>query len=128
MPPRDPLRRVRDILDAAGAIRSYVEGMDESAFRSDRRTLDAVLRNLTVIGEAARNVPEEFRARFPEVPWLEMSDMRNVVVHEYFGVDVGILWQTVTKDVAELEAALGTVVSDLGRETEARDDSVRGGS
>lgn len=127
MPPRDPLRRVRDILDAARAIRSYVEGMDESSFRSDRRTLDAVLRNLTVIGEAARYVPEEFRARFPDVPWLEMSDMRNVVVHEYFGVDLGILWQTATKDVSELEAALGAIVTDLGREQGPRDESGRGG-
>ncbi|MFN7989477.1 MAG: DUF86 domain-containing protein [Thermoanaerobaculia bacterium] len=127
MPPRDPLQRVRDILDATRAIRAFVEGMDEASFRSDRRTLDAVLRNLTVIGEAARNVPEEFRARFPEVPWLEMSDMRNVVVHEYFGVDVGILWQTATKDVAVLEAALGAVVTALGGEPGSRDESGRGG-
>lgn len=127
MPPRDPLQRVRDILDATRAIRSFVEGMDEFSFRSDRRTLDAILRNLTVIGEAARHIPEEFRARFPEVPWLEMSDMRNVVVHEYFGVDVGILWQTATKDVSELEAALGAVVTDLGGEPGSRDESGRGG-
>jgi uncharacterized protein with HEPN domain len=127
VPPRDPLQRVRDILDATRAIRTFVEGMDESSFRSDRRTLDAVLRNLTVIGEAARHIPEQFRARFPEVPWLEMSDMRNVVVHEYFGVDVGILWQTATKDVSELEAALGAVVTDLGREPGPRDESVRCG-
>ena len=127
MPPRNPLQRVRDILDAARAIRSFVEGMDESAFRVDRRTLDAILRNLTVIGEAARHVPEDFRARFREVPWLEMADMRNVVVHEYFGVDVEILWQTATRDVPELEALLNVVVTGIASEPGTEHQSVRGG-
>ena len=118
VPPRSVLQRVRDILDAARAIRSFVEGMDESAFRADRRTLDAVLRNLAVIGEAARHVPDEFRARFRGVPRLEMADMRNIVVHEYFGVDAEILWHTATKDVPELVAALEGVVAEMDDESE----------
>ena len=122
MPPRDPLLRVRDILDATRAIRSFVEAMDEAEFKADRRTLDAVLRNVSVIGEAARHVPEEFRARFPGVPWLEMADMRNVVVHEYFGVDFGILWQTVTRDIPELESALGAVLTGSDRDCGSRRD------
>lgn len=127
MPPRDPLQRVLDILDATRAIRSFVEGMDESAFRGDRKTLDAILRNLTVIGEAARHVPEGIRARFREVPWLEMADMRNVVVHEYFGVDVEILWQTATRDVPELEALINAVVTGIAPEPGTKDQSGRDG-
>ena len=101
--------------------------MDESTFRADRRTLDAVLRNLTVIGEAARHTPEGFRARFPDVPWLEMADMRNVVVHEYFGVDAGILWLTATRDVPNLEAVLETVKAVAASEPSPQDGSGRDG-
>lgn len=121
MPRRDPLQRVHDIIESTRAIRSFVEGMNEAAFRDDRRTIDAVLRNVTVIGEAARNVPEDFRSRFPAVPWQEMADMRNVVVHEYFGVDTGILWHTVTRDVPDLQTALENVLAGIGGDPDPPD-------
>ncbi len=121
--PRRADQRLSDIAEAAKAIVGYVAGMDERAFQGDRKTLDAVLRNLTVIGEAARHVPDDFRERFPSVPWVEMGDMRNVVVHEYFGVDVGILWLTVRRDVPELLAALEPVLVAIASEREARGDT-----
>lgn len=121
--PRRADQRLSDIAEAAKAIVGYVAGMDERAFQGDRKTLDAVLRNLTVIGEAARHVPDDFRERFPSVPWVEMGDMRNVVVHEYFGVDVGILWLTVRRDVPELLAALEPVLAAIASEREARGDT-----
>lgn len=121
--PRRADQRLSDIAEAAKAIVGYVAGMDERSFQGDRKTLDAVLRNLTVIGEAARHVPDDFRERFPSVPWVEMGDMRNVVVHEYFGVDVGILWLTVRRDVPELLAALEPVLAAIASEREARGDT-----
>lgn len=114
MPRRDPRDRLRDMVDAARAITSYVEGLDLESFRKDRRTVDAVLRNVTVLGEAARAVPAEVRELGPGTPWLDVADMRNVVVHEYFGVDLDILFRTATEDVPALLSGLEALLERLG--------------
>ncbi len=116
MPPRDPLDRIRDMIDAAEAIGSFVEGLDLEAFRHDRRTVDAILRNIAVLGEAVRAVPAEIRALRPEIPWTDVADMRNVVVHEYFGVDLDILWRTATEEVPALLDQLRALVAQLEAE------------
>jgi len=100
--PRDWRLYVQDILDAIAAIQDYTAGMDFPSFQRDRRTLDAVLRNVTVIGEAAGRIPDKIQAAFPEIPWTEMRDMRNIVVHEYFGIDKQILWETTQADLPPL--------------------------
>ena len=102
MPPRDWQLRIRDILESIAAIREYVAGMDHEAFRLDRKTVDAVVRRLTIIGEAARNVPLSISDAHPEVPWRQMRDIRNIVVHAYFGVRLDILWGTVKDDLPPL--------------------------
>ena len=106
MPRRDWVFRVEDILDAAGAIVEYTAGMRFEDFVGDRRTVDAVVRNLIIIGEAAARIPEEVSARAPDLPWAEMRAMRNVVVHEYFGVSDSILWETVQQDIPGIVAPL----------------------
>ena len=110
MPPRDWRIRIEDIVEAASAIAGYVQGFSYEEFAEDRKTVDAVVRNLEVIGEAARHVPEDVRARFPELPWSDMSDMRNVLIHEYFGVDLTILWKTASVDLPAVLPALRRVV------------------
>ena len=70
--------RIEDILEAIANIQSYVKGMDLKQFKVDRRTVDAVVRNITVVGEAARYIPDEIVSRYPDVPWLEMRDIRNL--------------------------------------------------
>ena len=102
MPPRGWELRIRDILDAAAAIREYVAEMDFDAFCADRKTIDAVVRNITVIGEAAGHMPRELWDAHPEVPWKLMRDFRNVVVHVYFGIDKKIVWDTVQNDLPRL--------------------------
>ncbi len=85
--------------------------MDYSTFAQDRKTIDAVLRNITVIGEAASQVSDSVQAESPEVPWRDMRDMRNVVVHEYFGINRQILWDTIQANlpplIPQLHALLG---------------------
>jgi len=95
MPPRNWTLRVVDILDAIAAIQQFTAGMDFATFTSDRKTLDAVLRNFTIIGEAARHVPDDVIVAYPEIPWQDMRDMRNILMHEYFGVNLRIVWNTV---------------------------------
>jgi len=108
---RDWRLRLEDILEALGAIEAYVRGMTYDAFLVDRRTIDAVVRNLEVIGEAARHIPPDVRDRFPDVAWADMSDMRNVLIHQYFGVDLPIVWKTVQSDLPPLAPLLRAVLN-----------------
>jgi uncharacterized protein with HEPN domain len=103
MPPeRGWSLRISDILDAITAIQEYTAGMDLNRFTEDRKTVDAVFRNLTIIGEAATRIPEQVITENQEIPWHDMSDMRNIVVHEYFGVSNKILWETIQSDLPPL--------------------------
>jgi len=106
MPPRDWKIRLRDILRAAEKIVFNTKNLDYESFSSDEWTVDAVLHNFTVIGEAARALPDETARSHPDIPWVEMSDMRNLVVHEYFGVDLEIVWNTIRNDLPSLIAQI----------------------
>src|SRR5690606_37838243 len=98
------------MLDAIQRIQSYTEGLDLETLGADRRTLDAVERNLILIGEAAAHVPTWVTTRFPDVPWRLMSDMRNVVVHKYWGIDIRQLWDTIHHDIPPLIPLLQQVL------------------
>lgn len=111
MPPRDWRLRIEDILDAAGRIARYVEGKDLAAFESDELLLDAVSRCFGIIGEAAKHIPETVVAAHPEIPWAEMRAMRNIVVHEYFGVTNETLWKTAREDLPAVTKTLGELLA-----------------
>lgn len=106
MPPRDWRLRIDDILEAITRIDAYTRGMTQEAFATDSRTIDAVVRNLEIVGEASSHVDDAILRAAPEVPWDKMRGLRNVVAHEYFGVDVGIIWHTARNDLPPLEAPL----------------------
>ena len=108
---RDWRFRVRDILAAVRAIARYTDGMTFDQFVNDARTMDAVVRNLMTMGESIRWIPEPILEAHPAVPWRTLRGMRNVVVHEYFGVDAAILWETVRGDLPPLEADLEAVLA-----------------
>ena len=99
MPHRITDLRISDIIEAIQLIFEYVEGMTFDQFTEDQKTIDAVVRNFIVIGEAASHLSDDFIKDHPELPWREMRDMRNIVVHEYFGVDNMIIWDTVKKNL-----------------------------
>lgn len=103
---RDWKFRVEDIDEALDRIFEYVQGLDYDGWRSDRKTIDAVIRNLEIIGEAAANVPESIQAQFADIPWFKMKGMRNILIHEYFGLDDEVLWKTVQEDLPFLKKKL----------------------
>ena len=82
-------------------IAEYIEGLDFNAFKRDYKTVDAVVRNFEIIGEAAKKLPAEIREKYPSVPWLEMYYMRNRISHEYFGLDYEILWDIAKNHLPE---------------------------
>jgi uncharacterized protein with HEPN domain len=90
---------IEDILTAVEKIENYTKDMTFDNFCKDCKTIDAVVRNLSVIGEASKNMPEEIKQDHPEIPWEEIIGMRNKVIHEYFGVDEEILWKTAREDL-----------------------------
>jgi uncharacterized protein with HEPN domain/predicted nucleotidyltransferase len=93
--PSDWTGRVEDILDAVAKIERYTRGMTFDSFAANDLVADAVVRNIEIIGEAARHIPDEVRARYPGVPWARMNDMRNVVIHNYPNVDLAIDWEVI---------------------------------
>ena len=110
MPPRDWRLRVEDILDAIARIEQYVNGLSIEQFRADQKTVDAVVRNLEVIGEAVRHLSADHKGLPAEIPWTDIAGMRSILIHEYFGVDLNIVWQTVTHDLPELRSQLRRMV------------------
>lgn len=111
MPPRNWKIRIHDILKALESIRAYTVDMSFENFADDRKTVDAVVRNFIVIGEAAAHVPDDFCSEHPEISWHEMRGMRNFVVHEYFGVSDRILWDTIQNNLPPLESLLKKVIA-----------------
>jgi uncharacterized protein with HEPN domain len=107
---REWIHRVEDILGAIAEIQSFVAGMTDDEFGEDARTLKAVAADLMIIGEAANHVPDEVQEASPEVPWAVMSAMRNRIVHVYFDVDAGILWDTVQDDLPKLIEPLRALI------------------
>ena len=79
--------------------RRFVEGMDYASFVDDQRTNFAVIRAIEIMGEAAKNIPADVRERFPEIPWQDMSKMRDKIIHAYFGVRLEVVWDTVSADI-----------------------------
>ena len=110
MPPRDWRERVTDMLRSVESIRRFTDGLDHDRFAAEERTVAAVLYQLVVLGEAASALPDEVAAAHPDVPWKQMRQMRNVVAHGYFGVDLRIIWETVQRDLPALEVALRSLV------------------
>lgn len=102
MPPRNWRLRIEDILESIAKIRRYTNRMDFQAFTANEAIVDAVVRNLEIIGEAARHIPNDVIAESPLIPWRQILGMRNMVVHEYFGISLQIIWETVQHDLDPL--------------------------
>lgn len=99
-----------DILEAARLATSYVEGMTEESFLRDTQRQDSVIRRIEIIGEAARRISPQTREAYPEIPWTEMNAMRNLMIHDYDNVDIGIVWETVQKDIRQLISLIEPLV------------------
>ncbi len=90
------------IRDAIGNIEEYTKEGKTNFFK-DRKTQDAVIRNLEIIGEAIKNIPTSFKTQYPDTPWREIAGMRDILIHEYFGVDIKIVWDVVEKHLPQLK-------------------------
>ncbi len=99
MSKRDRILLIEDMLEAALKIKRYTIGMDYDLFSNDDKTIDAVVRNFEIIGEAANRIDEDFRISNPELAWNHLRGFRNRIVHEYFGIDYEIVWAIIEQDL-----------------------------
>ncbi|MFO8009116.1 MAG: DUF86 domain-containing protein [Candidatus Brocadiia bacterium] len=104
---------IADILNAAREVEEFTEGMAFDAFVADKKTINAVIRSLEVMGEAAKRIPEEIRQRYPGVPWKQMAGMRDKLIHEYSGVDLQIVWGVVKEELPPLRPRVRAMAQDF---------------
>lgn len=102
---------LRDILEASRRIFSYTESMNYEDFLRDIKTQDAVMRNIEIIGEATKNISAEIRIEHREIPWKSLAGMRDKLIHDYFGVNIDIVWGVLAGDLPKLVDQIGQILS-----------------
>jgi uncharacterized protein with HEPN domain len=100
---------LNDMLDAIDRVEQYTQGMSFDTFSNDQKSIDAVVRNLEIIGEAANRLPDDFKERHSSVEWYKVVGLRNRIIHEYFGIDLQIIWQIVHADLPALRQTLSQI-------------------
>lgn len=102
-----------DIIESIERIEEYVKGISSSDFSENHEKQDAVIRRLEIIGEAVKNIPQHVREKYPEIPWRKIAGMRDVVVHQYFGITTELIWEVANTDVLLIKEQIIKVLNDL---------------
>lgn len=116
MKSRRALSGLEDILDSIAAIKTYVKRASLPSFKKNRMMVDAVLRNIEIIGEAARNIPPAVRNIHPDIPWKRIIGLRNIVIHQYANVDLETIWKIIKVNLPEVEPGLREITSGMEEE------------
>lgn len=104
---------LRDMVEYAQKAEGFVHRMGLADFQKQEQTVLAVVRSLEVIGEAAKHIPQTLRRRYSDIPLRKITAMRNVVIHEYFGIDIEVIWKTVREDLPPLRAAVARMLAEV---------------
>jgi len=102
---------LQDIVSAIDHIREYTAGMDEKGFADNQMIIDAVARNLEIIGEAVSKVPDEMKKQLPDVPWREIRNFRNIIAHRYWNIDTGLVWEIVQNKLRGLKIQIEKILA-----------------
>lgn len=106
---------LEDIFKAVESIEEFTRGMNYEEFLEDKKTIFAVVRAFEIIGEATKNVPDNIRDDYPNIPWKSMAGMRDKVIHGYFGVDNKVLWKTAKEDIPELKSKIKNILENINQ-------------
>jgi uncharacterized protein with HEPN domain len=110
---RDMRLYIEDILDSITKIEQYIKDIDQQRFLTDTQIQDSVLRRLEIIGEAVKNIPNSFRDKYPQIPWKNVAGLRDILIHEYFGVNMRRAWKVARHDIFDLKQKLLKVKKDM---------------
>lgn len=111
--PRDYKLYLEDILESIEKICSYIIGMDLETFSVDKKTIDAVVMNLAIIGEASRKIPDELRTRYPDIEWGRIISLRNIIIHEYPSINLRIIWSIAKNNLPVLEERIKKIIQEI---------------
>lgn len=109
---RDISLYINDIIESCNLIAEYISTGDEDTFKQDMQLQDAIIRRIEIIGEAIQAIPDTIKDKYPEIKWAEARGMRNYLVHDYFGIRLETLWQTIIHDIPDLKAQIQKVSID----------------
>jgi len=118
---RDYALFLKDIVDAMEAIEKFVEGIDFALFQSDDLVSSAVIRKFEIIGEASKNIPDDVRSNYPQVPWKEMAGMRDRLIHFYIGVKYELVWHTIKDMIPNIKPQLQKAIEDINSQKQQED-------
>ena len=104
---------IQDILDSIQDIENFIQDMSFADFKDDRKTTNAVVRSIEIIGEASKKIPKSLRDLSPEIPWKKMTGMRDKLTHAYFGIDLEIIWKVASEEIKQIKPGILKIQNSL---------------